>query len=662
MPTWIKIPRSTRGFTLIELLVVIGILSLISSAIIFSTNNAREKGKDAHRKGDLKAIASALTLYYADNKTYPVNVSGDLSYASDGSQPWIPNLATYMQKPDIPKDPLQAKVETFFAKAQNKLGGIRAFFNKSKNTNIATAGRVSGVSNGTLGNNHIGPSTDSAQTGYLTGSKFTMGPNTGTVTNISVYVGTPIDPVNNQYVLAIYTDVSGKPGTKIVSAQGTLSTPDFKYNQSVSATLNANTSYWLLYGTNTPASNKNGAKYDPGSNGAFFSATFGTFPSGASASPQNTNYSIYVDYTYNSSSGNTTINLVDGTYDEKRATNECLINSQVDAFGKPFPSGFRDSAMKYTNVNIPYKAHINSASLTFKARDANSDTTTNVKISAQKGSTNPSLPNCPPTGGPWAGQRTLYHPWNPQQAWAANGTYNSADDGGDFADVLNDLISDSTSWPTDGTTPGKIVLIIEDDPSTPQNSGRVPYSADPYTCGANGCGGDGVGPILNVSWTIDPITCASASGLTLSGASVSTQITISGGNNVPSGYTYSSDGGGTLSPSGGSAFPIVTYTTSGIKHVTVGDNSGTATCIINVTSSGTPQDIPGSSGLDVACGKITPAYFYCYRVSQDKKHFTLWARLENTNDPEIKGGPSAVCNEDRPNAGDFLNYCITSPK
>jgi len=99
-------PQTKPAFTLIELLVVIGIVAVISSAVIMSTGSAREKGKDSRRKQDLQALSTALVAFYADHHQYPPHNSGtDLDYASETNPAtWIPELAPYLSK--FPNDPL----------------------------------------------------------------------------------------------------------------------------------------------------------------------------------------------------------------------------------------------------------------------------------------------------------------------------------------------------------------------------------------------------------------------------------------------------------------------------------------------------------------------------------------------------------------------------
>jgi prepilin-type N-terminal cleavage/methylation domain-containing protein len=63
--------KDNKGFTLVELLVVVAIIGLLASIIIVSLNSARTRAKDARRLSDIRAIISALELYYHDNEQYP---------------------------------------------------------------------------------------------------------------------------------------------------------------------------------------------------------------------------------------------------------------------------------------------------------------------------------------------------------------------------------------------------------------------------------------------------------------------------------------------------------------------------------------------------------------------------------------------------------------
>lgn len=61
-----------KGFTLIELLVVIAIIGVLTAIGIASFQGAQAKARDTKRKGDLKAIQTALQAYYNDHQAFPI--------------------------------------------------------------------------------------------------------------------------------------------------------------------------------------------------------------------------------------------------------------------------------------------------------------------------------------------------------------------------------------------------------------------------------------------------------------------------------------------------------------------------------------------------------------------------------------------------------------
>lgn len=74
------IKRFKRGFTLIELLVVIAIIGILSSVVLASLNQARQKGSDAAIKSDLTNIrAQAEIIYNDDGGTY-INICSNSTY------------------------------------------------------------------------------------------------------------------------------------------------------------------------------------------------------------------------------------------------------------------------------------------------------------------------------------------------------------------------------------------------------------------------------------------------------------------------------------------------------------------------------------------------------------------------------------------------------
>ena len=78
---------SLSGFTLIELLVVIAIIGVLSSVVLASLGNARQKGRDGRRISDIKQLQLALELYYDGNRAYPTSLS---ALTAPGYIPAIP--------------------------------------------------------------------------------------------------------------------------------------------------------------------------------------------------------------------------------------------------------------------------------------------------------------------------------------------------------------------------------------------------------------------------------------------------------------------------------------------------------------------------------------------------------------------------------------------
>ncbi len=72
-------PKFKKGFTLIELLVVVALIGILATLVLANLNAARERGRDAQRKSDLRNIQTALRLYYNDYDKFPAgtgNIKG----------------------------------------------------------------------------------------------------------------------------------------------------------------------------------------------------------------------------------------------------------------------------------------------------------------------------------------------------------------------------------------------------------------------------------------------------------------------------------------------------------------------------------------------------------------------------------------------------------
>lgn len=129
-----------------------------------------------------------------------------------------------------------------------------------------------------LGYNQIGALLDNGDMNYMNGSRYVTGPNAMTITTIAVYMKTVQPAPDNQFQVAIYTDVAGQPGTLVASSTSGTLVPNSWNTRPVSATLTANTAYWLMYNTN----GDNNVSYDTGTSGdgswSFAEQPFGTWP------------------------------------------------------------------------------------------------------------------------------------------------------------------------------------------------------------------------------------------------------------------------------------------------------------------------------------------------------------------------------------------------
>ena len=113
------------GFTLIELLVTISIIAIISTVLLANFNAARERGRDAQRKADMKNISTALRLYYNDYGAYPANGTGaNLGkivacgqstppgpFTCEYGSAWTADTKTIMST--LPKDPLSSQAYSY---------------------------------------------------------------------------------------------------------------------------------------------------------------------------------------------------------------------------------------------------------------------------------------------------------------------------------------------------------------------------------------------------------------------------------------------------------------------------------------------------------------------------------------------------------------------
>jgi hypothetical protein len=114
---------------------------------------------------------------------------------------------------------------------------------------------------------------------------------------MSTFVG-PVDTTpNNQYVFAIYLDNNGAPGTLVAQSSVGVLAGNALNTLPMTATLSANTAYWLVYNTNASTSGLNNLYYNAVGPkvGVYWNQTCCTLPP-AATSPVlgGWQYSIYV--------------------------------------------------------------------------------------------------------------------------------------------------------------------------------------------------------------------------------------------------------------------------------------------------------------------------------------------------------------------------------
>lgn len=93
-PTTATLRPHERGFTLVELMVVVAIIALLAAIVIPNYVHARAQAAVSQSEANLKEIATALELYYADNQSYPP--SGNVTPAIFGgaNNPYLTSTPT----------------------------------------------------------------------------------------------------------------------------------------------------------------------------------------------------------------------------------------------------------------------------------------------------------------------------------------------------------------------------------------------------------------------------------------------------------------------------------------------------------------------------------------------------------------------------------------
>lgn len=63
--------KFTSGFTIVELLIVIVVIAILAAISVVAYTGVQARARDSQRVQDIKAITTALEMYYLDNGGYP---------------------------------------------------------------------------------------------------------------------------------------------------------------------------------------------------------------------------------------------------------------------------------------------------------------------------------------------------------------------------------------------------------------------------------------------------------------------------------------------------------------------------------------------------------------------------------------------------------------
>ena len=72
-----------KGFTLVEVLVVVAIAAFILSIASVSFREAKARGRDARREGDIKQIQNTIDVYHVNRRQFPACSLAVINGSSD---------------------------------------------------------------------------------------------------------------------------------------------------------------------------------------------------------------------------------------------------------------------------------------------------------------------------------------------------------------------------------------------------------------------------------------------------------------------------------------------------------------------------------------------------------------------------------------------------
>ena len=112
-------PRAQeRGFTLIELMIVVSIIAILAGILIPNFVNARAQAMTAACESNLRSIATAAELFFADQQVYPS--SGNVSVAL-----FTANGTAYLN--NVPTDPAAPTAGAQYTFSNTTTGGTAGY-------------------------------------------------------------------------------------------------------------------------------------------------------------------------------------------------------------------------------------------------------------------------------------------------------------------------------------------------------------------------------------------------------------------------------------------------------------------------------------------------------------------------------------------------------
>lgn len=112
--------KNTTGFTIVELLVVIVVIAILAAISVVAYRGIQSRARDAERVQHIKAITTALEMYYIDHGQFPTSACGsacpspksiNAHWATTVDGSWSVLEAALVPKyiSSLPTDPLAGK-------------------------------------------------------------------------------------------------------------------------------------------------------------------------------------------------------------------------------------------------------------------------------------------------------------------------------------------------------------------------------------------------------------------------------------------------------------------------------------------------------------------------------------------------------------------------